>query len=260
MDHTASPSARRSRARTAVLAVPAVLVLTLAAFVLQRPLTASGARQHDATGVADATGTRGATGAHAWLGTFNGVAFLTLAALPLAALVVWALARSRSGIGTTLAWQRSLAEVGMVYGTVPWVWMTMLPGGEAGAAPRRVNLVPLRDLISIIAAGPGTATVQIVGNLLVFAALGFFAPLRFAHLASLPRILALGAACSTLVETAQYVLSLDRVSSVDDVLVNATGAGLAALASRRWWHPTASKPLDTSACPDRRRHRTNERT
>ena len=85
---------------------------------------------------------------------------------------------------------------------------------------------------------------QIVGNLLVFAALGFFAPLRFAALASVRRILALGAGCSVLVEAAQYVLRLDRVSSVDDVLLNAAGAGLAALASRRWWRDTTRpRPL-----------------
>jgi glycopeptide antibiotics resistance protein len=59
--------------------------------------------------------------------------------------------------------------------------------------------------------------------------------MRFAALASLPRILALAAGCSVLIETAQYVLQLDRVSSVDDVLLNATGAGLAALAARPWW-------------------------
>jgi glycopeptide antibiotics resistance protein len=49
------------------------------------------------------------------------------------------------------------------------------------------------------------------------------------------RILALAAVCSTLIETAQYVFQLDRVSSVDDVLLNTAGAGLAALASRHWW-------------------------
>ncbi|PSK67049.1 hypothetical protein B0E53_00954 [Micromonospora sp. MH33] len=69
----------------------------------------------------------------------------------------------------------SLAEVGIVYGTVPWVWMIMLPGDRAGAVPGRVSLVPLRDLLTIAAAGPLTATGQVVGNLLVFAALGFFA-------------------------------------------------------------------------------------
>jgi glycopeptide antibiotics resistance protein len=188
-------------------------------------------------------------GWHGWVGTFTGVALITVAALPLAALAVWALARRRSVTGTTpaWAWRMSLAEVGIVYGTVPWVWMTMLSDGRAGAVPARVNLIPLRDLLTILAAGPLTATGQVVGNLLVFAALGFFAPLRFAALASVPRILALAAGCSVLVEVAQYVLRLDRVSSVDDVLLNAAGAGLAALASRRWWRASAK------ASPDRPR-------
>ena len=176
-------------------------------------------------------------GWHGWVGTFTGVALVTVAVLPLAALAVWALARRRSGTGTGAvtgsAWRMSLAEVGIVYGTVPWVWMIMLPGGQAGAAPGRVSLVPLRDLFTM-------STGQIVGNLLVFAALGFLSPLRFAALASVPRILVLAAGCSVLVETAQYVLRLDRVSSVDDVLLNAAGAGLAALVARRWWRVTAT--------------------
>ena len=82
-------------------------------------------------------------GWHGWLGTFTGVVLITVAALPLAALAVWALARRRRANGTASAWRMSLAEVGIVYGTVPWVWMIMLPGergrrrfrpGEPGAA------------------------------------------------------------------------------------------------------------------------------
>ncbi|MEV7996633.1 VanZ family protein, partial [Streptomyces sp. NPDC086077] len=142
----------------------------------------------------------------------------------------------RPADGTT-AWRMSLAEVGMVHGTVPFLWLTMMPGAGAGTVPARVSLAPLRDLATM---GP----LGIVGNLLVFASLGFFAPIRFAALASVPRILALGAGCSVLVETAQYVLRLDRVFSVDDVLVNAAGAVLAALASRRWWRTTATAPSD----------------
>jgi hypothetical protein len=194
----------------------------------------------------DRSGGGMAEGWHGWVGTFNGVALITVAVLPLAALAVWALARRRSVTGTTpaWAWRMSLAEVGIVYGTVPWVWMIMLPGARAGAVPDRVSLVPLRDLLTILAGGPLTVTGQVVGNLLVFAALGFFAPLRFAAPASVPRILALAAGCSVLVESAQYVLRLDRVSSVDDVLLNTAGAGLAALASRRWWRATARAPSE----------------
>jgi glycopeptide antibiotics resistance protein len=116
----------------------------------------------------------------------------------------------------------------MVYGTLPFVWLVLMPGSGAGAVPGRLSLVPLTDLATM---GP----LGIVGNLLVLAALGFFAPIRFAALASVPRILALAAGCSVLIETAQYVLQLDRVSSVDDVLLNTAGAVAAALASRRWW-------------------------
>jgi VanZ like family len=183
-------------------------------------------------------------GWHRWVGTFTGVAIVTMAVLPLAALAVWALARRRSAIGAAVAWRLSLAEVGIVYGTVPWVWMILLPGDRAGAVPGRVSLVPLQDLLTIFADGPTRAIGQVVGNLLVFAPLGFFAPLRWAALASVSRILALAAGLSVLVEASQYVLQLDRVSSVDDVLLNAAGAGLAALASRRWWHTTTNASSD----------------
>ncbi|MFE0531035.1 VanZ family protein [Micromonospora parva] len=190
------------------------------------------------------------TGWHGWLGTINGVVLITVLLLPLATLTVCAVARRRRAAGTTSAWRTSLADVGIVYGTVPWVWMIMLPGDQAGVVPGRLALVPLRDLLTIFSdGGPLTATVQIVGNLLVFASLGFFAPLRFRALASVPRILALAAGSSILVETAQYVLRLDRVSSVDDVLLNAAGAGLAALASRRWWRPTPDASTDRRPQP-----------
>jgi hypothetical protein len=165
-------------------------------------------------------------GWHAWVGTYTGVAMLTLAVLPLGLLTVWAVARLRIAVGRTptSAWRASLTEVGIVYGTAPWVWMTMLPGSRAGLVTGAVSLVPLRDLATM-------STVQVVGNLLIFAAFGFLAPLRFTGLASVPRITVLAAGASALIETAQYVLRLDRVSSIDDVLLNAAGAGLAALVS-----------------------------
>jgi len=168
---------------------------------------------------------------HGCYDTFNGPILMMLLGLPLAALVVSVLALLRRAADGVAAWRFSVAEVGMVYGTVPMVWLTLQPGPGAGVVPGRVSWVPLRDLVTM---GP----IGIGGNLLIFAALGFFGPIRFAALASLPRIMALGAACSILVETAQYALRLDRVSSVDDVLVNTAGVMLAALASRWWWRTT----------------------
>ncbi|MCY0926696.1 VanZ family protein [Streptomyces sp. H27-H1] len=224
MNHTAPLSPPPRRTLRIVLLGLAVLGMAGALFLVRQPLMM-------------AAPTCGAGRWHGCFDTFNGVVLMTLVLLPLSVLVVWALARVRRGAGVASAWRMSLAEVGMVHGTVPWTWMTMMPGAGAGVVPGRFSLVPLRDLVTM---GP----LGIFGNLLVFAALGFFAPMRFAALASVPRILALGAGCSVLVETAQYVLQLDRVSSVDDVLVNAVGAALAALASRRWWRTTAQAPSD----------------
>jgi hypothetical protein len=224
MNHNASLSAPPRRTRRIVLLSLAILGMASAVYVVRRPLMMSAPMCM-------------AGRWHGCFDTFNGVVFVMLAALPLAALAVWVLARRRRAAGVTSAWRISLAEVGMVHGTVPFVWLTMMPGAGAGTVPGRVSLIPLRDLLTM---GP----LGIVGNLLIFAALGFFAPMRFATLASVPRILALGAGCSVLVETAQYVLRLDRVSSVDDVLVNATGAVLAGLASRRWWRTAADAPSD----------------
>lgn len=180
-------------------------------------------------------------GGGSWLGTSTGIVAITVAALPFAALLVWALARRRRLGGATpaRAWRTALAEVGIVVGTVPWVAMTMLPGNQAGVVPSEVSLVPLQDLMTMPA-------YQVGGNLLVFAAIGFFAPLRFPALATLPRILALAATGSTLIETAQYVLPLDRVASIDDVLLNTVGAGLAAVMSRRWWATRSCSLLDSA--------------
>jgi glycopeptide antibiotics resistance protein len=170
---------------------------------------------------------------HGCYDTENGVVFMMLAGLPVAALVVAALALFRG------SWRNSLAEVGIVYGTVPMVWLTLMPGPGAGTVPGRLSLIPFVDLA-------GMGLLGIAGNLVILAALGFFAPIRFAALASVPRILALAAGCSALIEITQYVLQLDRVTSVDDVLVNTAGAVLAGLASRRWWR-TADHRVEVCA-------------
>jgi hypothetical protein len=165
-----------------------------------------------------------------WFCTYPGIAYLTVLCRPLALLLAWVLARVRvvRGAAPAAARRTAWAEVGMVYGTVPWVWMTMLPGSRAGQVTGAVSLVPLRDL--------GTMDdFQVIGNLVILAALGFFVPLRYAAMASLPRVLVLGLGASTLIEVLQYVLMLDRVSSVDDVLLNASGAVIAAALSSPWW-------------------------
>lgn len=137
-----------------------------------------------------------------------------------AVLVGW---RRRRGQPAATAWRRSVAEVAMVAGTLPWIWMILTPTSH----PRELHPVPLLDLLGVLRVGPVYAFVQIVGNLLVFAAFGFFARLRWRI--STWSITLIAAAASAILETLQYVLDLGRVTATDDVLLNAAGAGLAAL-------------------------------
>ncbi len=156
-----------------------------------------------------------------------------LASLPLVALV--ALARYRWLRRRDARWplRTALAEVGMIAGTAPWLYLMLRPYPARYA---QLRLIPLEDLISLAERGDLVFfLVQLVGNLLVFAALGFFAPIRFTVLASLPRVLALIAAISATIELTQLVLGRGRVTSFDDVMINAVGATIAAMLSRRWW-------------------------
>ncbi|MET8873729.1 VanZ family protein [Nocardia sp. NPDC004604] len=154
---------------------------------------------------------------------WGAVILASMAALPLAGLVAWWLARRRG------EWRTALAEVGMVVGTAPWLWMLLTPAGSG----RSLNPVPLRDLTDQLR--DDRIIEQLGGNLLVFAALGSLLPLRWAWFADPWRLLLVGACLSSAVEMLQFASSIGRHSSVDDVLVNAIGALLAGLASFRWW-------------------------
>ncbi|SHN42701.1 VanZ family protein [Cryptosporangium aurantiacum] len=152
----------------------------------------------------------------------NVVAVATIALVPAAGLVV-ALARWRTRRGSPHPWRWSFAEVGLVVGTAPWLWMILTPSGSG----RSIEAVPLVGLLSQLSGEPAVAVEQIGGNLLVFAALGFCAPLRWDL--RVTTVAALACAGSLAVEALQYALAIGRVTSVDDVLLNTVGATAAAL-------------------------------
>jgi glycopeptide antibiotics resistance protein len=167
-----------------------------------------------------------------------------LLGLPLAALVIFWLVRRRTrrGWSPSWAWRATVAEVGIVVGTVPWVWMIMTPLSGS----RALQLIPLHDLQAVLRGDD--SVVQVVGNLLAFAALGFFLPIRFrlADAARVPGVVALVVASLSLIfELLQFTLRLGRVSSVDDILLNTVGAVLAALASARWWRSRGDTGLQS---------------
>ncbi|WZH38944.1 MAG: VanZ family protein [Microbacterium enclense] len=185
---------------------------------------------------------------------FGIVLIVTLVAgIPLGVLVAYVLGRHRirRGWARDAAWRSAIAEVGMVVGTLPWVWMIMTPTGGAGG----LQFVPFRDLLRVLAGDD--AVVQLVGNLLVFAALGFFFPVRFRlgrPSMVVPIVTLVAAALSAVLEMLQLVLHLGRVTSVDDVIVNAAGAAIASLLSIAWWRSRRAPhdaPIDLASSAPR---------
>lgn len=149
---------------------------------------------------------------------------VTASALGLPLAAAFAAVRSR-----WVGWRSAVTEVATVAGTVPWVWMVLTPRNTA----RNLHLLPFQELAWYLDLDPWTAAVQLGGNLAVLAAFGAAAPVRWRL--SLPRVTALAAAGSVVIEMLQYVLDIGRTASIDDVLLNTTGAVLAALLTRRWW-------------------------
>ncbi|WP_253808775.1 VanZ family protein [Nocardia amikacinitolerans] len=151
-------------------------------------------------------------------------------AAPAVLAVIWWTARwrARRGQDRNIALRYTVAEVGLLAGTLPWIWMILTPVGGGGA----ISAVPLRDLVATLTDSPSSAFVQIGANTLLFVPLGFFLPLRLPRFAGALRMTLVGATVSAALEISQYVFDLGRVSSVDDVLMNAAGAGLGALLAR----------------------------
>jgi glycopeptide antibiotics resistance protein len=153
--------------------------------------------------------------------TATGPAVVTLLGLAVGALV--------ATLGPARPRRYRLAEAAMIAGTLPWLYLIL----RTGTRPRTIYWLPLSDLRDQFRIGLAFAVEQIGGNLLVFAAFGAAAPVRWRLRP--PAVLLIAATASALLEVTQLALANGRVTSVDDVLVNAVGAGLAALVTRRWW-------------------------
>ncbi|GAB1824580.1 VanZ family protein [Herbidospora sp. RD11066] len=162
------------------------------------------------------------------------VVIATLLTIPVGWGVAHLLTRARERSNHPEPARTAYVDVFIVIGTAPWIWMILTPG-DPSTPGRAVGLVPFHDLAQVVTGPASTAFVQVGGNLLVFAALGALLPLRSQKLARLKIVAAVAAAGSLTVELLQYGLELHRVSSVDDILLNTTGAVLAAAMTQRWW-------------------------
>lgn len=181
---------------------------------------------------------------------------LTVWALGIPVLIggVWLVVRLRRG--QPHAVRNTVAEAGILGGTLPWLWMILTPTGR----PREISLVPLTDLFETLTDDPFQAFVQVGANLIVFLPLGFLLPLRLPRFGGVRRMFLFGAALSALLETAQYVLDLGRVSSIDDVLMNAAGAAIGAWLARgpfaHWTAPSDSPHSEDGTARTERERRT----
>lgn len=144
--------------------------------------------------------------------------------------------RLRRGSGT----RDAVLEALIIAGTVPWLFLLLRPGTQPDG---KHFLVPFSDLAQQVRVGGRYAATQIGGNLLVFSAFGLFGPIRWRL--RLAGVVGVAALASAIIEGTQYLQHHGRVASVDDILVNAVGAGLCALVTRRWWrvrHQSVTSP------------------
>lgn len=99
-----------------------------------------------------------------------------------------------------------------------------------------VNLVPARTVVGIIRDFPGLVIQQLVGNVVMFAPLGFLLPLLSTRHRRFAMAAAVGLSVSVGIELVQLALLLTlssrRSVDVDDVILNVAGACLGYLVWR----------------------------
>jgi len=125
-----------------------------------------------------------------------------------------------------------------VLGVILALWLaavclvTLRPEAEAwspDASNRPSDLVPFRSLyhLTFNSVDWQVPAVQVIGNLALFAPLGFLAPLIWPHAKSaLRRAVWAAAVVASLIEFTQWAMASGRVASIDDVVLAAAGAGL----------------------------------
>lgn len=160
-----------------------------------------------------------------WFLTFSGAVTTAVVAVPFLPVLVILLAgvRRRLGHSHRSAWRTAALDVGLAYSTIVPIWLTMVPGGNPGLV-----LHPWTDI-------PTMPHDALLGNLLLLAGIGFFGPMRFRLMASVTRTTLLAMTMSCAIEVCQYTLPIGRVASIDDVILNTSGAATAAIVAWPWW-------------------------
>ncbi len=107
-----------------------------------------------------------------------------------------------------------------------------------------INLIPFAGIADILSQGMMVySVINIVGNVLMFAPIGFFAPILCKKYEHLSRTVLVGASISLLIECSQLFLA--RGTDIDDLILNTLGAVIG-YGCYRWYQrlfPSLSKKI-----------------
>ncbi|MFJ6106047.1 VanZ family protein [Streptomyces sp. NPDC092359] len=122
-----------------------------------------------------------------------------------------------------------------IFSLAPFLLVTLSRGYGTG---RSVSLIPFHEFWAASSnAGVAFSQVTLVnfaGNMLLLVPFGGIIAFLWSSPCHTIKVALTAAALSLAVEAAQYQLSLGRVSSVDDVILNTAGAAAGALLVRCW--------------------------
>ncbi|WP_152559308.1 VanZ family protein [Tumebacillus flagellatus] len=101
-------------------------------------------------------------------------------------------------------------------------YVTFFPLTIRVSAARHVNMIPFVEMKWLLYR-PLVAVLNLGGNVVMFAPLGFFLPILWARVRGFWKTAGIGMLLSLSIEFLQY-LTADREADIDDVMLNTTGA------------------------------------
>lgn len=165
--------------------------------------------------------------------------FFVAAAVLAVPVVIW---RIRAGRSSWSALWITALEAGLVASLIGILALTLSAFAVAGQGA--IDLIPFRGLVDSFALGEfwvGIALFDLVGNVLLYMPLGFFAALRFERLSGWVW-LGIALVLSGAIEVTQFLL-LNRAADVTDVLMNTLGAVTGFLVGRAIQHAGRRIPI-----------------
>ena len=166
-------------------------------------------------------------------------------------ILCFMLTRKRIICGNTLGWILFTLFASAIFFLTGITPMSGLRIPDFG---KDVNLIPLIGLIDMVKSGINVYTIKnLLGNILMFAPIGFLAPILCRKYQNLRKTLLLGAAFSLLLECTQ--LFLERGTDINDLILNTLGTAIGYCVYRmiRGFFPKLSMRFsNTTVCDSRR--------